>query len=215
MLPKDITIVIADDHPMLLKGLYDELSSNNYHIVGQANNGMNALELILTEKPQVAILDIDMPLLNGFEVSKMAKEKKIDTKFIILSFHKEVEYITQAKALNINGYLLKEDSFFEVERCIQAVIKGEEYFSKTLDEKTINYSSSELRKLQFLTPSETTILKMIAQDTATEEIADKLNISRRTVEKHRSNIIFKLELKGSTNSLTNWALKNKNFILEI
>ena len=98
-----LTIVIADDHPMLLKGLYEELMSNGYNVIGQAADGMKAFELILTEKPDLAILDIDMPVLSGFEVIKMAKEKEVSTKFIVLSFHKEAEYITQARTLNIDG----------------------------------------------------------------------------------------------------------------
>ena len=102
-----ISVVIADDHPMILKGLLDELQANNYNVLGQAANGMQALELILTHNPTIALLDIDMPLLTGFEVIKMAKQKKVDTKFIILSFHKENDYLSQAKALQINGYLLK------------------------------------------------------------------------------------------------------------
>ena len=207
---KDMTIVVADDHPMLLKGLYEELTMHDYNVVGQANNGLQALELILKEKPMLALLDIDMPYLTGLEVIKTAKEKNVDTKFIILSFHKETDYVAQAKQLQIQGYLLKEDSFFEIERCIEAVLSGGSYFSTSFEEITLKGAKNELQRLQLLTPSERTILKLIAQQTNTNTIADTLCVSVRTIEKHRSNIIFKLGLENSPNTLTNWSLVNKN-----
>lgn len=212
---KNATLILADDHPMLLKGLYEELVANQYKVVGQATNGMQALELILKEQPSLALLDIDMPLLTGFDVIKMAKEKGSVTKFIVLSFHKESEYIAQARALHINGYLLKEDSFFDIERCIEAVLRDEQYYSRSFKANTLNVVSTELKKLQLLTPSEQTIIKMVAQQISTNAIAENLFVSKRTVEKHRSNIITKLELEGGTNALTNWAISNKSVILEL
>lgn len=211
----NISLIIADDHPVMLKGLYDELHESGYNVVGQAINGMQALELILTLKPTVALLDIDMPLLTGFEVIKMAKEKNVDTKFIVLSFHKENNYIAQAKTLQINGYLLKEDSFSAVEDCIQQVVDGHVYFSSSFEDGALRDVSEELKRLGYLTSSEKTILKLIAQQNSTQEIADILYISGRTVEKHRSNIINKLELSPNANSLARWALLNKNTIKEL
>ncbi|MCW8979882.1 MULTISPECIES: response regulator transcription factor [Altibacter] len=215
MIKKNISIVIADDHPLLLAGLHDELENCGYNILGKATNGMEALQLILLHQPMIGLLDIDMPLLTGFEVIKTAKDKGVSTKFIILSFHKETEYITQAKALHINGYLLKEDSFTEIENCIRAVLDDKEYFSMSFDALTLKNASEEIKKLQLLTPSEITILKLIAQQINTNTIAENLFVSSRTVEKHRSNIITKLELEGGTNALTRWALAHKNTILEI
>jgi len=213
MSKRDITIVIADDHPMLLKGLNDELISNGYTIIGQANNGIQALEIILKQQPQIALLDIDMPLLTGFEVIKMAREKGSKTKFIILSFHKEAYYIVQAKTFQIDGYLLKEDTFFEVEHCINEVLSGKIYFSKSINEQPLNLATEELKRLKLLTLSEIKILKLIAQEISNQDIADSLSLSIRTIEKHRSNIIDKLSLKKENNTLTNWALVNRTTIL--
>lgn len=212
---RNISIVIADDHPMILKGLNDELKTNDYNIVGKAINGMQALELILTEKPTIALLDIDMPLLTGFEVIKMAKEKQVETKFIVLSFHKENDYISQAKALQINGYLLKEDSFSEIEECIENVLDGKTYFSKSFSASSLAIVSEDLKKIKHLTSSEKTILKLVSQQMTSNEIAETLFISTRTVEKHRSNIITKLEIENTTNALTNWAYLNRNVIKEL
>lgn len=215
MYKKDIHIVIADDHPMLLKGLYEELINNSYKVIGQAKNGNQALSLILLHKPDIALLDIDMPDLSGFEVIKAAKKKGSNTKFIILSFHKEKDYITKAKSLQINGYLLKEDSFFEIEQCIKEVVGNKQYFSRSFNKSNLINASLEIQKLQLLTPSEITILKLIAQQNSTSQIAETLYVSSRTVEKHRSNIILKLELESGPNSLSHWALINKLIILEL
>lgn len=212
---RNISVIIADDHPLILRGLFEELTAAGYNVVETATQGMEALELILTNKPNVALLDIDMPLLTGFDVIKTAKEKGSKTKFIVLSFHKESEYVAQAKALQIQGYLLKEDSFSEIEKCIQAVIEGKTYFSSSFDSFSLQNASDELRKLQLLTPSEATILKLIAQQTTTSEIAEMLSVSSRTVEKHRSNIIGKLGLDQASNSLISWSLANKNLIAQL
>lgn len=215
MTPKEISIVIADDHPLLLDGLHKELLANDFNIVGKAMDGNQALGLITKYKPDLALLDIDMPVLTGFEVVKKAKERGLTTKFIMLSYHKEVDYVTKAKALQINGYLLKEDSFLEIKRCIGSVLKGDTYFSPSFDNLSIKNASEELKKIQFLTPSEITILKLIATQMSNAEIADSLSVSIRTIEKHRSNIISKLDIEGGTNALTNWTLINKSLIEEI
>lgn len=212
---RDISLILADDHPMILKGLNEELIANNYTVLGQAKNGMQALELILELSPTIALLDIDMPLLTGLEVIKMAKEKGVTTKFIVLSFHKEKEYLTQAKSLQIDGYLLKEDGFFEIERCIEAVLKNEQYFSSSFDITVLENAGSDIKNINKLTPSELTILKIIAKGCSNTELANTLGVSIRTIEKHRSNIINKLEITGGTNALTVWALTNKGVIRDL
>ena len=212
---KDITVVIADDHPMILKGLKDELVENNYNVVGEAFNGMQALELVLTLEPTIALLDIDMPILTGFEVIKMAKEKQVNTKFIVLSFHKEKEYISQAKALQINGYLLKEDSFSVIEDCIKNVLNDKICFSPSFEASSLESVSEEFKRIKLLTPSEKIILKLVAQQMSSNEIAETLSISPRTVEKHRSNILAKLELGNASNTLINWAITHRKTLKEL
>lgn len=209
------TIIIADDHPLLLKGIYNELTDNGYNVIGQANNGSDALQLILNNQPDIAFLDIDMPLLTGLEVVKMAKEKEVNTKFIILSFHKDEGYITQSKTLQIDGYLLKENSFEELEKCIKMIMEGKQYFSSSFNDDTLNNSSFFRKKIKNLSSSEITILKLVAKAQSNQEISKTLFVSERTIEKHRSNIIKKLDLAKENNSLTNWALINKETILAL
>ncbi len=210
---KNTSIVLADDHPVLLKGLMEELIANGYNVVGSAINGIEALERVLSLKPTIALLDIDMPFLNGFEVVKTAKEKGSITKFIMFSYHREAEFIAQARLLQIDGYLLKEDSFSEIERCMDMVINGNEFVSTAFNSNMLKNVSDDILKLNLLTASEMTILKLIAQQETTVQIAKILSVSIRTIEKHRSNIIAKLWPKKSSNSLSLWAISNKSLIL--
>ena len=214
MINKESTsIVVADDHPVLLKGLIEELSANGYNVVGNASNGTQALEQVLSLDPIIALLDIDMPILSGFEVVKTAKEKGSSTKFIMFSYHKESEFVVQAKSLQIDGYLLKEDSFSEIEKCIDMVVNGVEFFSAAFSPNMLRNATEEMVKLNWLTTSELTILKLIAGRETNVQIAEKLSVSIRTIEKHRSNIIAKLWKKKGNNSLSSWAITNKSLII--
>lgn len=208
----NISILAADDHPILLKGLTDELINLGYNVIGSATNGAQALEIITSKKPDIAILDINMPFLTGFEVIKKCKEVASQTKFIILTYHKEKGFILKAKKLNISGYLLKDEPIKEVHKCIQAVIKGRFYASSIFNEVFANEVSPEMEKIKYLSPSERTIVRLIANENSSKQIAEILTISIRTVDKHRSNIISKLNLTSDTDSLTVWVKENKDLL---
>lgn len=195
-----ISIIIADDHPIMLKGLKDELSAEGYHIVGLANNGAIALDLIVSKQPDIAILDIEMPLLSGFEVIVKCKSQTPRTRFIFMTYHKEQAYIVQAKKYGAMGYLLKEDGLVEIENCINDVLDDKFYYSKSFKNDIDSLVNQELKKLKLLTPSERSILKFISQNLSSGEISENLSISKRTVEKHRSNIIKKIGLENNNNN---------------
>jgi len=200
-------IITADDHPLLLKGLNNFLIEKNYNIIDSGTNGKEALELIVKLKPDIAILDIQMPYMTGLEVAKECKIKNIKTKIILITFHKEKMLFQKANELNIFGYILKEFAIEEIENCIKSVSNDVPYFSPRIKD-LLGINPYKDSYLDLLTPSEKKILKLIAKDKTNKDIASLLFISHRTVEKHRSNIIQKLKLEHKTNSLLIWAKDN-------
>jgi len=207
------SIIIADDHPLLLKGLSDFLIEKNYNLIGRGNDGREAYNLIVKKNPDIAIIDIQMPYMSGIEIAQKCKGLEgIDTKIVLITLHKEKELYQKAQELNIFGYILKEFALDEIENCIKTVSKGEPFFSNRIME-LIDINPVESNDLKKFTPSEKKILKLIANDKTNKEIASLLFISYRTVEKHRSNIINKLNLEAKTNSLLIWAKENHDKLL--
>jgi DNA-binding NarL/FixJ family response regulator len=203
-------IFIADDHPLFLKGLKGFLEENNFDVIGEAPNGNLALKFIQEIEPNLAILDLDMPGMSGLEVAKMCFEKDIQTKIILLTFHKESYIYQQAKSLNISGYVPKDYAVEELLDCIELVSKNETYLSdRILSEKAVVNTGI---KPSNLTPSELKIIRYIADGLTTKEIASTLFVAERTIDKHRSNIIKKLDLDKKHNSLLIWVQKNKEII---
>jgi len=206
---KHESIIIADDHPLLLKGLSDFLIEKGYNVVGQGHNGMEAYNLITKLNPDIAILDIQMPILSGLEIAKKCGHQQLKTKIVLITFHKEKELYFQAKELNVFGYILKDFALEEIETGINTIIEGQPYFSPKILE-LLSISDGNPNNFDELTPSEKKILKLIATDKTNKEIASMLFISHRTVEKHRSNIINKLNLEQKTNSLLIWAKEHQD-----
>lgn len=204
------TLIIADDHPLLLKGLYDFLLEKKYNIIGKASDGISAYNLILKHNPDIAILDIEMPKLSGIEIARKCKTNNISTKIILITLHREKDLFYQAQELNIFGYILKDFAIEEIQTCLDSVSNNIPYFSPKIKSLLTRKNESN-NLLSNLTPSEIKILKLIAKDKTNKEIAEMLFISVRTVEKHRSNIIIKLSLSPKTNSLLIWAKENLNF----
>jgi len=209
---KNQSIIIADDHPLLLKGLSNFLIEKGYNLVGSGVDGREAYNLIAKLEPDIAILDIQMPFMSGIEIARKCNTNHWRTKIVLITFHKEKDLYRQAKDLNIYGYILKEFALDEIENCIYTVSEGNSYFSPKIRE-LLDDPREEDDVLKLLTPSERKILKLIAKDKTNKEIAGMLFISHRTVEKHRSNIINKLELQHKTNSLLIWAKEHQDRLL--
>lgn len=208
----DCSVILADDHPFLLKGLAEYLKDLGYTVDGVAKNGLEAEKLLNIKQSNIAILDIDMPGLTGLELAKIGAEKWQNTRFIILTYHKEQEIVAQAKKFNISGYILKEDAMLELNNCINCVLRGEFFLSAKIAHLDLNDAESTLSALYGLTPSENKILKFIADGMSSEHISNYLGISKRTVEKHRSNIVDKLQLTNHPFALKEWAIENKKLI---
>ena len=206
---KHLKIFIADDHPILLKGLEDLLKEKKFNVVGKATDGQSALNFILKNKPDIAILDVEMPLKTGIEIAKHCKSNKLDTKIILITLHKEIDLYLMAKKIGVFGYILKEFAIDEIDTCIESVSNNIPYFSKEL-KKHIGFTEESNTILTNLSSSEKRILKLISQHKTNKEIGHLLFISPRTVEKHRSKIILKLDLSRKTGALLTWVLKNKH-----
>ncbi|MBU2912780.1 MULTISPECIES: response regulator [Reichenbachiella] len=213
---KVVRIVIADDHPLLLQGLKELLhQKGNVELLGAASDGATALKLILDSQPDIALLDIEMPYLSGLSIADECRKKQLDTKFILLSYHKEPDLIAQAKSLNIAGYILKEDTSTEIFKCIDEVMQGNSYYSPSILSTATTTDTKKTVNLDLLSSSEKKILKLVASQCSSQMIAERLHISERTVEKHRSNIISKLNLAGQSNSLSLWAVEQKRLIMAL
>ncbi|MBO3099265.1 response regulator transcription factor [Gelidibacter pelagius] len=204
------SIIIADDHPLILKGLTDFLKEKEYNLIGSAINGKEAFDMIKSDSPEIAILDIQMPFLTGLEIAEKCKELNLPTKIILITFEKDETIYNQAKALEIYGYVLKEFALVEIENCIAAVLNGKSYFSPEL----IEYLEiiEPPKELELLTPTEIEVLRLIALNKTAKEIGSILFISGRTVEKHKSHIIRKLDLESKGGSLVLFAKENEEFL---
>jgi DNA-binding NarL/FixJ family response regulator len=201
------TIVLADDHPLLLKGYAEFITG--LKIVEMATAGNTAYNAIVKHEPDVALLDYNMPFMNGLEIAKLVYKHNIKTKIIVLTMYKE-EAIINEIGKSIFGYVLKNDPLSVLDECIKKVLVGEYFVSNNI----LNFSNfNEKSSVHLiLTPSEIKILKLLANDMSSNEIANELFLSKRTIEKHRSNIITKLGIKSSQNALLIWVKENINTI---
>jgi DNA-binding NarL/FixJ family response regulator len=209
-------IVIADDHPIFRQGLRQVIEKDEeLSVVGEAEDGEAALAQIDALQPDIVILDIDMPKLDGFQVVKKIHEKAISVKIIFLTMHKGEDMFNEALDLGVPGYVLKESAVVDIIQSIKGVVGGRNFISPQLMEYLLNRrnrADSLLKRkpsLHSLTPTEKKILLLISEHKTSREIAGELFISIRTVENHRNNICQKLELKGS-HSLIKFALDNKS-----
>jgi len=203
-------ILIADDHPLILKGLEDFLVEKEHNVIGKASDGQEAFNKIKDLQPDIAILDIRMPEMTGLEVAQKCKDEEVETKIVLITFEKDPELYRKACDLNLYGYILKEFALTDIEKCIASVQNDESYFSESIKEFLENQIPN--CNLLCLTPSERQVLKLVAKNKTAQEIGDVLFISRRTVEKHRSHIIKKLKLESSQNSLLLFAKENEKHL---
>jgi len=204
------TIIIADDHPLVLKGLQDFLNEKKFNVLASAKNGKEALALIKAHGPDIAILDIKMPFFTGLEIAEKCKTDNLPTKIVLITFEKDEKIYNEAKALEVYGYVLKEFALEEIEKCISSVIKNQSYFSpEILSYIEINNGP---KKIKTLTEAETNILRLIGDNKTATEIGKELSISARTVEKHKSHIRTKLSIDSKSASLYLFAKENSEYL---
>lgn len=197
-----VNIMIADDHSMIREGLKQLLElDGDIKVIAEANNGKDCLEKLNTYHPDVLLLDINMPEMNGLQVLEILKERKSDIKVLVLTVHNEVEYLLKAVEIGISGYMLKDSNSFELKNAIFSIIEGEDYIQPSLipmlNSKLLEMDSDKV-KLDLLTRREYEVLKLLTEGMFNKEIAMKLNISERTVKNHVSNIFKKIEVTDRT-----------------
>ncbi len=211
-----MNLIIADDHTILRQGLLKIIAGEpSIDIIGDTGDGNEALAMILSQEPDVAVLDISMPGKSGLEIVKACRDADLTTEFIILTMYKEEEYFNEALDCGVKGYILKENASSDLLNCIASVAAGRYYVSPILSEYLINRDlgrkklKEDVPALERLTEMERKVLKLIAQNKTSKEIAAELFVSHRTIQNHRTNICNKLELRGH-NKLLQFALENKS-----
>lgn len=208
-------IIIADDHPIFRSGIREVIKNLPYvEWKGEAQNGMEAYQLILATQPDIAILDLEMPLLTGLDVCKKVLHEKHQTKFIILTMHKEKHFFEDAMEAGVMGYLLKDNAIEELVKCIETVRMNQKYISPQIENFLIERQGKAIdahiaQAIKQLTATEKVLIKLISQGKTSPEIAQHLFLSVSTIENHRYNIAKKLQLEGK-NSLLKFAMQYKD-----
>jgi two-component system response regulator NreC len=205
-------ILLVDDHQIIVDGLKSLLkNSDEILVAGEANNGREALRLLELINIDVMLMDIDMPVMNGIDALKEIRRRGKEVKVIILSMHQEAGMIKSLMNLGANGYLLKSSSQEEVIDAIQKVATGKSYFSAEVTYSLLNKDQNMYRdsspQIELLTDRESEIVQLIAEGFSNKEIGNKLFISHRTVDTHRTNIMKKLNVSNIA-GLISYAIKN-------
>jgi len=208
-------IILADDHALLRQGLKRILTEiAGLEVVGEAKDGLELLQMVNAVSCDLIILDISMPNLRGIEAIHEIKARRPDMKILVLTMHKESEYLRQAISAGADGYLLKEDADAELFSAIEQIRKGKIFITQKLSEELTDDwarikrgDAKPLTNQGKLTVREKEVLKMIAEGKSSKEIASVLFISTRTVDHHRANIMVKLNLK-KTADLVKYAIGN-------
>ena len=209
------TVLIVDDHPFFRKGLKSLLTKqSSYEVVGEAGNGEEGLRKAKEMRPDLVIMDIALPDVSGIEVTRKIRELLSETRVVVLSMHLKIDYITKAFRAGATGYVTKEAATERLLECLESVSEGEYFMDPSLShavvENLMKFPEDEVRVddegYDALTRREKEVMCLLAEGFSTKEIAEKLFISRKTVENHRSNIFSKLDLH-STLELIRYAAK--------
>jgi two-component system, NarL family, response regulator DegU len=206
---KGIQILIADDHPIVRQGLRQTIESiGGIGIVGETGDGAETLAAARKLRPDIIVLDINIPKMDGFQVMQALREEKIESKVIFLTVHREEHFMQKALSLGAAGYVLKDSAVTDILMAIRAVSENLPFISPAMTAYLIkSQSAPNIGNLESLTPAERRVLRLIAQYKTTQEIAETLFVSPRTIESHRLNIAQKLHLRGS-HSLMRYALQH-------
>ncbi|MBY7994344.1 response regulator transcription factor [Vibrio fluvialis] len=206
---KPIRVVIVDDHRVVLEGFMARLEMEpEIEVIATASNGLEALEVVKQHRPNVILMDVSMPIMNGIDATRLIKEEVPDAKVLMLTMHDNREYIMKVMQAGAVGYMLKEISAEKMVQAIKTVNLGSTYFCESVTQTLFTQDIiPSTQKPNPLSRREEAVLKMVAQGHSSKKIASLLNISYRTVETHRQNIKHKLDIH-STAELAQYAIQH-------
>lgn len=213
------TIVLADDHHIVRKGMRAVLEAEaDFRLVGEASDGLEAVQLVERLRPDVLVLDLMMPGLNGLEVARQVGKRSPQTRVLILSMHAGDDYVLEALRTGVTGYVLKDTGMADLVKAVRETVAGRRYLSPALAERAIDAyvlqtKESTLDRYETLTDRERETLHLAAEGLTNTEVAARLSISPRTVETHRANMMRKLSLQNQT-ELVIYALRRGIITLE-
>jgi len=213
-----LKVLIVDDHPLFRRGLREVIEeSNRFVVVGEASDGEEAIRLVSELGPDVAVVDIDMPRFNGLQLARAIRKLGLPVRIVFLTMYKEEDMFNAAMDLGVKGYVVKESAADDILTALDRVAQGETFVSPAISRMQQRRSERARQlllskpQIDSLTPTERRILKLIAEDRTSKEIAELLGISVKTVENHRLNICHKLNLHGS-HSLLKFAFDNRSYL---
>lgn len=206
-----IKVMLADDHILCREGIRQLLEfDGSIEVVGEVSDGEDCLEKLSLIKPEVLLLDINMPKINGIEVLERIRKNNIPVKVLILTVHNEIDYLVRAVDIGVDGYILKDSESAELKRAIKCLVNGESYIQPSLIPALNNRLISrdtDKEKINLLTKREMEVLIQVASGMFNKEIATNLKISERTVKNHISNIFKKIDVNDRTQAAV-FAIKN-------
>jgi DNA-binding NarL/FixJ family response regulator len=211
-MPTEISVLIADDHPIFRRGLREVVAAEpDLTLMADVEDGESAWQLIHTHRPSVAVLDLDMPQRDGLDVARAVRASGVGVAVVLLTMHRSEQFFHAALDLGVEGYVLKDSAVTEIVTAIRAVAAGRHYVTPLLTDyllKRANARATGQPGLASLTDAERRVLVLLADYKTSKEIANELFISVRTVDRHRANIMLKLELKG-VHALLQFAIEHK------
>lgn len=213
------SLLIADDHELIRGGLRQVLARHGVSSLIEAENGEQALSLIRAQRPDVAILDFEMPLMSGYDVALELHKEGHNTAIVFLTMHRDQQLFNKAMDIDVRGFVLKENTVAEIVQCVNTVLSGRYYVSPAISDYLLRRNAANRGKKEIspaeqingLTHTERQVLKQLATMKTSQEIADYMHVSLKTVQNHRNNICSKLGLKG-THALLKFAIENTSEI---
>ena len=201
-----IRVLLADDHVIVCQSLKAVLEREGFHVIGEAADGREAVRLARALRPDVAVLDVSMPLLNGLDAAREIQKACPRTRTILLTMHAEDTYVLQALQMGIRGYVLKSQAVTDLVRAVQEVSRGATYLSPGVSAAVVEAYRTKKDLRDPLTPRERTVLQLVAEGKTTKEVASLIGVSVKTAEYHRNSVMRKLDIH-ETASLVRYAIR--------